>query len=364
MKYREIEIYAPMDLGAAGVETINLDMQDPLTAIFITWRTLIATVSDMTATHPACISKLEIVDGSDVLFSLSGEQIQALCFATMGKMPLNDISVDTTDYATSVLPIYFGPKLYDPEYAFDPKRFKSPQIKITWDEDASSASVVANELTIRALAFDEMEVNPVGFFMSKELKSFTPVASSYEYTEMPLDWPYRLLMIQASSTDKNPFEVIDQLKLSEDHDKRIPFDLTGYELFRNYNFFDGMIAERVLLNQTAADAMALYLTPTYLQAGAVDMDADVIAADDDYTQLSFAHNIVTIAATVNFVPYKLLLTGYAPFGCMWYKFGDIMDIDKLYDISGLGHLRLTYKAASAVGTSPATKIIAQQLRRY
>ena len=364
MKYREIEIFAPRDIGAAGVETIDLDMQDPVTAIFITWKTTVVTVSDMLASHPTCISKVEIVDGSDVLHSLSGEQIQALTFATMGQMPLNIVSVVATDVMVSVLPIYFGYKMYDPLYCFDPSKYKSPQIKITWDEDAANASVVVNELTVRAMAFDEMEVNPVGFLMSKEVKSFTPVASSNEYTELPTDYPYRLLMLQVSSTDKNPFEVIDQLKLSEDHDKRIPFDLTGDELFRNYNQQDGHILERVRLNEAAADAMALYLASTYLQVGSVDYDAAVIAADDDYTNLVFAHNKVTIAATVGFVPYKLLLQGYAPYGCLWYKFGDILDPTSLYDVTGLGHLRLTYGANAAVGTSPTTKIIAQQLRLY
>jgi len=209
-----------------------------------------------------------------------------------------------------------------------------------------------------------MEVNPVGFLMSKELKSFTPVASSNEYTELPTDHPYRLLMLQASSTDKNPFEVIAQLKLSEDHDKRVPFDLTGAELFNNYMQRDGSIIERVRLNETAGDAMALYLASTYLQTGTVDYDAATIAADDDYTQLTFAHNKVTIAATTNFVPYLLTLIGFAPYGCVWTKFGDIMAPESAYDVMNIGHLRLTYGGAAAVGTSPSTSIIAQQIRRY
>jgi hypothetical protein len=364
MKYREIEIFAPKDLGAAGVEVIDLDMVDCLSALFIQMDITVATVSDMTASLPSTISKIEIVDGSDVLFSLSGERVQALCFYTMGYMPHNYLSVVAADHMRFMLPIYFGRKLYDPEYAFDPSRFKSPQLKITWDEDAASASVVVNELTVRGVAFDEKSIVPTGFLMSKDIKTFTPVASSYEYTELPRDYPYRALLLQASSTDKNPFEVINQIKLSEDHDKRVPYDLTGYELFRFYNQAKGKLVEKVRLNETAGDAMALYLASSYLQDGVMQLDADVVAASDDFTQPTYAHNIVTIAATVNYVPYALLLTGYAPYGCMCLNFGDLMDFNDLYDVMSLGHLRLIYQGAAAVGTSPSTTIFAQQLRMY
>ena len=206
MNYREVEIFSPADLGTTGTKVIDINIEDSLSAIELLWQTTVVTVSDMTAPHPACISKVELVDGSDVLVSLSGEELQALCFYTMGYMPLDEITVVVGDYMRSAMPIYFGRYLYDPELAFDPKKFKNPQLKVTWDEDAANASVVANELTVRGMAFDEKKINPIGMLTSKEIKSYTPVASGYEYTTMPTDHPYRFLMIQSEATDKNPFE--------------------------------------------------------------------------------------------------------------------------------------------------------------
>ncbi len=362
MNYREVEILGPTDLGASGTKIIDLDIQDLLSTIELTWRTKVATVSDMTATHASCISKIELVDGSEILWSLSGEQAQALGWYGHGLPPLNDITVVQNDYMTSVIPIYFGRFPLDPDLAFDPKRFINPQLKITWDEDAANASVVVNELTVRAWAFDQKAISPRGFLMAKEIKAFTPVASAYEYTDLPTDYPYRLIMLRSASTDKNPFEVLDEFKLSEDHDKRVPFDLTGYEIFRKFVWPLGPNAQKVRLNETAGDAMALYLAPTYLQSGQVDYDADVVAADDDYTQVAYAGNKVTIAATVNYVPYLLSLEGYAPHFCMAIPLGRLDDIGDWFDPRVLGNVRLTTKGASAVGTSPAAQIVIQQLR--
>lgn len=362
MNYREIEVLGPTDLGTTGTEVIDINVQDVISALFLTWQTTVVTVSDMLDTHAACISKIELVDGSDVLWSLSGEQAQALGFYGHGYAPCNDISVVASDYMRSVLPIFFGRQLFDPELAFDPKRYTNPQLKITWDEDAANTSVVANELTVRGWAFDEKPVNPRGFLMAKEVKSYTPAASAYEYTDLPTDYPYRLLMMQLTSTDKNPFEVLDQFKLSEDHDKRVPIDMTGYEVFRTLIWPKGPFHQKVRLNETAADAMALYLAPTYLQSGQVDYDADVIAANDDFTQVAYAGNKVTIAATVELVPYLLSLSGYAPHFCWAVPLSDPNAIEDFYDVRRLGNLRLTLKGASAVGTSPTGAIVLEQMR--
>lgn len=364
MNYREVELFAPADLGTTGTEIIDIDIADILSTIELIWQTTVVTVSDMTAPHAACISKVELIDGSDVLFSLSGEEIQALAFYTTGKMPLDEISVVATDYMRSVLPIHFGRKLFDPNLALDPKKFRNLQLKVTWDEDAANASVVANQLTVRGWAFDEKVPSPLGFLMAKEIKSYTPVASSYEYTDMPTDHPYRLLLLQSKSTDKNPFEVLDQVKLSEEHDKKVPLDMTGNEIFRKVVQLLGPISQNVRLNETAADAMALHLTPTYGHVANVDYDDDVVAANDEHLQATFAGGIVTIGATVNKVPYRALVTGYAPHFCMGIPFGDLQDMGDWYDVTKLGHLRLTQLGASAVGTTPAGRICLQQLRKY
>lgn len=363
MNYREVEIYSPKDLGATGTEVIDINVLDPLSVIELIWRTTVATAALMTAPHVACISKIELVDGSDVLFSLSGEEAQALAFYSTGRMPLNSISVKATEYMKSVIPIYFGRKLFDSELAFDAKRFKNPQLKITWDEDAANASVEANQLTVRGWAFDKKSISPSGFLMSKEIKSYTPVASTYEYTDLPTDYPYRMLLLRSKSTTIEPNAALAQVKLSEDHDKCIPFDLTGDEILQKIVIPMGMIEERIL-GADAATATDLYVAPTAEVFAIAEVDADVIAAGDDYSQATITNNKVAWSLAVNCLYYAFLVKGYAPHSCLAIPLGDQTDILDWYDVSGLGSLRLTNQGATAVGTSPSAQICVQQLRRY
>lgn len=362
MNYREVEILGPTDLGTTGTKTIDINIADTISSIDLIWRTTVVTVSDMLAPHVACLSKIELVNGSDILFSLSGEEAQALAFYTQGQMPLNNITVVVDDIMESVIPIYFGRYRFDPLLALDPTKFKSLQLRITWDEDAANTSVVVNELTVRGWVFDQKTITPRGFLMSKEIKTYDPVANAYEYTNLPTDYPYRLILFRSKSTDTEPLSVLNQLKLSEEHDKRIPLDMTGDEIFFTIIEPMGRITQKVRLNETAADAMALYLAPTFLHSGQIDMDADVIAADDDYTQLAYANNVVTIAATANLVPYLLSLSGYCPHSCLAIPLGLLDDPDTWYDVRKIENLRLTTQGGAAVGTSPSATIAIQQFR--
>lgn len=362
MNYREVEILGPTDLGTTGTKIIDLDIGDIMSTLHLIWRTKVVTVSDMLAPHVACLSKIELVDGSDVLFSLSGEEAQALAFYTQGRMPLNNVTVVVDDYMESVIPIHFGRYRFDPLLAFDPKKFRNPQLKVTWDEDTANTSVVINELTVRSWVFDQKSITPQGFLMTKEIKAYTPVAASFEYTDLPTDFPYRLLLFRSKSTDTEPLSVLAQLKLSEEHDKRIPLDMTGDEIFFTILEEMGQIHQRVRLNETAADAMALYLAPTFLHSGQINFDADTIAANDDFTQLAYANNKVTIAATAEYVPYVLSLSGYCPHSCLAIPLGLLSDPDSWYDVTKLDHLRLTTKGGAAVGTSPSATISIQQVR--
>jgi len=155
---------------------------------------------------------------------------------------------------------------------------------------------------------------------------------------------------------------VAQFKLSEDHDRKVPVDMTGEELFETLNQEMGRIEERVDLNATAADAMALYLSPTCAHIGLVDYDDDVIAAGDEHLQVTYANNLVTIGATVEKVPYHLLIEGAAPHSCFAIPLSLLDDPDDLYQVSRLGALRLTTQGAAAVGANPVAQIVVQQLR--
>ena len=203
MKYRTTSILAKEDLGASGTKTINLNVKDMISRIDMIWKTTIVTVSAMTAPHVDCLSKIELVDGSDVLFSLTGEEAQALNYYDRSDTPSDDLSLTVGDIDTSVISLDFGRFLYDTDLALDPSKFRNLQLKVTWDEDASNASVVVNSLQVNAHVFDEKKITPRGFLMSKEFYSYTPSANNWEYVDLPTDYVIRKVMLRSKSTIGN-----------------------------------------------------------------------------------------------------------------------------------------------------------------
>jgi hypothetical protein len=363
MNYREVEILAPKDLGPAGVETIDINLVDPLSSIELIWQTTVVTAALMTAPHVACLTKIELVDGSDVLFSLSGEEAQALAFYGTLRMPLNQIGLVAADSMKSVIPIYFGRKLFDRELAFDPKRFRNPQLKVTWDEDVANASVVVNQLTVRGCAFDKRPISPSGFLMAKEIKSFTPAANANDYTDLPTDFPYRLILLRCKSTTIEPNAQLGLLKISEDNDKRIPLEMTGDEILQKIVLPMGEIEEDYK-GTGAVTASDIYGAPTAVVRVMKDISKISGAITDTCGAVTITNNKYAVATAVGFYYHSFLARGFAPHSCLVIPCGDLAEISDWYDPKGIGSLRLIFTGAAAVGTSPSAQICVQQLRRY
>ena len=229
MKYRLTSIQDTLTLTDNQTDTYDINIKDPISRITLQLRgTNADSVPDG---HPAkAISKLELVDGSDVLYSMSGEQAQATDFYDTGKVPLNVVSFVNANIWTCLINMNFGRFLWDTMLALDPKKFKNLQLKVTHkvaDTAGSSSSSSTSTLAIYAHVFDEKAISPSGFLMNKEVKAYVIGSSgSFEYTDMPTDFPYRRLMLQGLYIGQDLSTVINAFRLSEDNDKRIPYDVS------------------------------------------------------------------------------------------------------------------------------------------
>lgn len=364
MKYRTTAIQSAKDLGPSGTDVFDIDIKDPISRIDFIWKTTIVTVSVMTDTHLKCISKIELVDGSDVLCSLDAEQLQAINYYDRNENPQDELSLTVGDINTSVFSIDFGRFLYDPDLALDPTKFKNLQLKVTWDEDASNGSVVVNSMEILARTFDEKSVTPRGFLMMKEIKTYTPVANTTEYTDMPTDYTYRKMLLQVNSTDKNPFETVSQFKLSEDNDKKIPIDMSGENLFRmTFDEYDRFSFNVIL--DAVVTAKTLYVVPSYDVNIHINYDGTAfVTAQSLFAVPTFTNQKIALAASVDIQADTATISGLCPNSMLVMPFGDQKDMGDWYDVAGIGSLKSIIKGAAAVGTSPETVIILQQLRTY
>jgi len=112
---------------------------------------------------------------------------------------------------------------------FDPRSFRNPQLKVTFDEAtvraAGATGFVSDSfnLTIEAHLMEEA-AKPSGWLMAKDLYDFTALASGDEQVEMPTDYPYRMVMVRAYEAGTDLRSVLTNYKLSCDGGKFIPFD--------------------------------------------------------------------------------------------------------------------------------------------
>jgi len=358
MKYRIAQILSEKTLGTAGTEVIDIDVQDPISQLLFEYKS--TRVSNTNAGHVAGnLTKIELVDGADVLFSLSGKQMQALDYYDQVKVPYSFRTNAIGVMELLTLNYNFGRKLWDPLLALDTKRFRNPQLKITHNPAVNDGSATAHTLKVLGMIFDEKQVSPTGFLMSKEIKSYTAGADgSYEYTDLPLDHPLRKLLIYAYDDAYFPWQVANEIRLSENNDRRVPIDEKISTLMKWVNSHYPKFVEELyaVLTTVISDH---YVTPGF--------DTEVFGGADGVAgavgvEAGTLHSPCGLYGAGSY-NYRLQVSGFNPHSVVPVLFGDQADPEDWYDVTTLGNLKARIKAGGA-GTAGAIALFAQQFRRY
>jgi hypothetical protein len=357
LKYRKATLLATESATTPATKTIDLDLTEIISRIHLNIRAT-NNLNVLTA-HPAkIIKKLEIVDGSDVLFSLSGTEAQAIAEIGTDKQPVDVISYMNNDEIQPSMNIFFGRHLWDTRYAFDPKKFTNPQLKISHDLALGGSAPDAMTLAVYADLFDEKAVSPEGFFMSKENFKYTPSALAHKYIDLPTDYPYRMLVPQTLSSGKQMGEVLSNIKLSENMDKKVVMDALTKDIIKLLLTETSPVVENILA-YVGTTATTIYCKTGY----------EGIAVGNQYGGAQYATSFGGVAGGT-FTAYsatayylKMLVRGWCPHGCYNILPGNKDDPDDWYDPSALKSLRLDLTADSSPG-SDDVNVITQQLRRY
>jgi len=359
MNYRTATILAEKSLSGTGTETIPINIQDVISRILLTWR-ITKKEHTMTGYPHQDITKIALVDGSDVLFSMDGGQAQALNIydrlcPTMNYGQHMDENSQLANFA-----IDFGRFLHDPELALDPQKFRNPVLKVSYNVAVSDTAVAEGNLAVFAEVFDEKVVSPVGFLMSKEHHSRTPPASGYWYVDLPTDYPIRKLLVQGYRAAFEPWYQVSEARLDEDNEKRIPFD---WVLETYYRMMIGVWkpVEELAISRVVGTPHDTYATPTDYWA-TINYDPQTHNPATQYTKTDRGgkFSITTMAALGQ---YSALISGYLPNHCFEFPFGLPQDMADWYDVTRVGSLRLRLKAGTGAANGTVAAIL-QQLRRY
>lgn len=370
MRYRDAVIEYQKTLDNAGTLTKDLDITDPVTALYLEFEATNETTSNKGNFISDIITKLEIVDGSDVLYGLTLTELEALHFYKLGKTPTLFPGEWASGSQRHGCFLLFGRYLGDQEYAMDFNRFKNPQLKITTNIAAIRAigsNVAFATGTIKGSIIAkvmEEAPTPAQYLMAKELLSFTSSSSSNaeERKELPLDYVYRMLMtrhwVQGSDID----EVTSNLKLTCDTDKFIAFNRKVRQLDAEalaqfgtsrlkHDFFESHQDKVRLLHNKEPDCRPFY---QLLTAGRM--------VGIDYQWSSEAKfNIIDAsdAADTTDRKYTMVEEGHALHATLPIPFGEMGKPETWFNPAPYKKIELVFTSG---GTAGACAVVAEQVR--
>uniref|UniRef100_A0A6M3IH90 Uncharacterized protein n=1 Tax=viral metagenome TaxID=1070528 RepID=A0A6M3IH90_9ZZZZ len=361
MNYRTATLLAKKAYTADAVEVIPITVQQPISQIQILLKLQNqAFVAAGSYPHPVdAITKIELVEGSDVLFSLTGAEAQAVDFYHNKKEAKGDLRYLTDNWSDVVINLNFGRYLYDSLLALDPLKFENLQMIITLDISAGAVNPDNAYITVLAHIFDEKVITPAGFLMHTRVKSYNLVDAGHEYTPMPRDYAYRKLFVKSRRAQYYVSQQIDRIKLSEDQDRRVIINELTDEIMAMLVGQTPPYIETLLVPGTTA-ASYVGCTPAE-NVYAVIQNWRPATADMQFaTYYGGGGQLLTIAKADG--PNGIArVSGWCPHGVIEIPFGDQMDIEDWFDVKKVGSLLLDITGGESTGTC---EILLQQNRSY
>jgi hypothetical protein len=234
MKTRDVYIAKSQTLADSGSWTFGLSAFDKIQHIRIRLSATNGATSNTVGKLLSWVTKIEVVDGANVLASLSGlEWMAADCFCN-GCMPYRDDHGGAGVVITDEVLVLFGRFFGDREYYLDTSRYANPLLRITFAFTVSATAGVATgteAVSIIATTIEDGALPYKGFIMRKEIVSFTSAASGDQPVILPTDYPYMGLYVSALKTTVSPDTIITNFKLTRNLDQFIDFSLAGADAF-------------------------------------------------------------------------------------------------------------------------------------
>lgn len=367
MKYRRNELYHQQVLDDTGTKIIDLNFKDPLSAIGLQFEGTNGGTSNKGNWMSDVVTKIEIVDGSDVLLSLSLKQAQALQAYKTNKMPYINWEEAAGGTGKDEVMLLFGRHLWDGEYYLDLTKFNNPQLKITTDEDVIRAMGADGwlsgsfKVSITAFIIAEGATAAKAFHMQKEVYNFTATDSGDEHVDLPRDYPYVGLMLNSTIRGSNCHELITKMKLSCDSDKFVPLDqYTKFYQEQHENLVDPFMVRALLFRKNGETVnFPIYYNPRFTGIpGALGQSISTgwIWSGNMNFQLSDGSGDAVTSESV----IKACFIGGSPQNSIYVPFGLMTDPDSYFSVADWNEIKfiLTQGAAGSV------KVCLQQLRSF
>jgi len=354
-------------LADSGEHTVDIDIQDPITALMIDFRATNGSSTNKKNTIPENISAIEIIDGSEVLWSLDGMEAFAHLSYLQGHFPYANFAEPPSRVQVATFPIMLGRFVGDQLLALDPKKHLNPQVRIKWNMATINTVGTTGFLTDTAylsVIASVMEGAPAprGILTTKEVFSYTS-ADGTEYIPMPRDHPYRNMMVRMYLTLYRPHQVISDIKLNCDGGAHVPIDVEMEDWMHWVVATQDAFRYRHCMHQGNDGWLFLVLKEmesVQLQSESVQFVTgcwfDVYHCGENQILVE-----VNDVAWPHWVNWGVQAQGYCPYACVFFPFGDPMEPGDWFPARDFGSVRLELEGAVAAG---AVKVVVQQERPY
>jgi len=371
MKLRDTYLAKQTVLGVSGTEILDVNIQDPLLGLTVILEGRYDTAADYDD-HPLYkdVSKVELVDGSDVLLSVSVPQAEALDAYFKRAMPYLKLVSKAGEETVEAFSVWFSRSPWDEAYWVEPTKHVNLQVRVTYACVVDASHWAANEqkLSVILHTMTEHEAPSRGFLMTKEVYSWSTATAGDETIDLPIDYPYRAILLRKFLSGERADEAFTNVKVSCDTDRFVPVDIVGSHLAWQNAVRFGMLRQSQLANKRDAEVVYSPLadvrsanitcSTTYRIADVAAIDADQVTVD-----LTIPPAASTDASAAETTDRELTLTtfGFQPHHTLLLPFGDLCDPRTWFDPTEYGSVRLI---VSQGGTSGTGEIVLQQLRRY
>lgn len=321
------------------------------------------------------LTRVEIVDGSRVLVSLTGKQVKALSFYHGNKHQILTDRADNAVASREAFRLHLGVKANGRHYAPDLGRFSNPQIRLSWDASLTTTqsgvpvdadTAPATQFTVMCKVVRNTNKYTHGYKKSYVLRTFTSAASTTEQTEIPRGLKLLGIGIEAGYNGFRFDDDINQIKLDFDNGAWVPLDLRAAEVLDiQEEFFSEPFT--VAFSRDVRDGRAIDLNMGFqkglsILGNGTDADNTYANLSDDFGVVTLAVNVSVGNADTTYRQTHFSVQGFLPFH-MWYCPMSKLNGDEsdTVDTTNYGRIILETVSAAALSTSSTPDVIVEYL---
>jgi hypothetical protein len=228
----------------AATKIIKLPLSNYIHALYVKVQCTNGATSAKNQDISDVVDLIEVVaNGSDVLFSLTAQEIKRWCLWATGYNLPQVRNERASAVQQMTFPIFFGRGSYDPNFYLRCNALSDLELKVTYSPTIGATAFTTGTTTIGVFGVMSMGGQPgeyLGTFTHKTLRAFTSAASGDEQTLIPRGNLLRQLMTYAYEAGVEPASNITNIKFDLNNDEQVRVNI-GWNELQEINTVDNWI---------------------------------------------------------------------------------------------------------------------------